>query len=183
MDADKERYNMRMILRLIILALIVVIGICFMAPSCCVCRQTPAQQTIIKDSVAVHIKDSVSVRDSVVFVQMPIENSQNILPQMLPSHLETSLAESDAWVDSLGLHHTLKNKAKPIEVHVPVTEHFTETETQHETDTTNIIPVEVERDFTWWERFRLRAFWWLFGIAICLAGLMVLTLRKFIFKK
>ena len=178
MDPDKERENMKNVLRFLILAVIVLAGFCLMMTSCCVCKPLP-EQTVIRDSVAVHIKDSLSVRDSVVFVQMPVENSQNILPETHRSKLETSLARSEAWVDSLGLHHTLENKAKPIEVHVPVTDHYTEVDTGHSETTTHTITQEVEREFTWWEKVRLRAFWWLAGAVLLL---LVWTFRKPIIK-
>lgn len=47
------------------------------------------------------------------------------------------------------------------------------------------VPVEVERAFTWWERFRLSAFWWLVGIVASLAAYafrtpLLMLIRKII---
>lgn len=133
--------------------------------SCGVCKPVPKDQVNIRDSVVVNYKDSLNVRDSLVLVPVPVESSQNILPEFVPSHLETSLAASDAWVDSLGLHHTLANKEKPIPVHVPVTEHIISIDTQQsqEMSHTHTEYVEVEKPLTWWQNFRIRAFWWLLG--------------------
>ena len=59
-------------------------------------------------------KDSLVVRTELVSVAIPLE-SHTIVTPTKKSHLETSLAESDAEIDSLGmLHHTLVNKKDSI---------------------------------------------------------------------
>lgn len=149
---------------------------------CCVTKPKPGPDTIsVRDSVVVHVKDSVNivdcvvVRDSVVYVELPKEQSQNVLPKEMSSHLETSLAVSDAFVDTLGLlHHSLENKDESLPVHVPVTEHTTTTEQTSQKDSVSVHEDShdhteyVEREFTGWEKFRLDAFWWL--IVLCLIG-------------
>lgn len=144
---------------------------------CGVCKHKPTHsETHIKDSTVVHIKDSLVVRDSVVYVQVPVEQSQNILPTFLPSHLETSVAESDAFVDSLGLHHTLKNKEAELQVHVPVTEHYHENTSLNssESSTVQTATVEVEKELSWWQKFRLKAFW----ILLAVSGVFVYSIIK-----
>ena len=166
-------------------------------PSCSVCKHTPSGlQQNIKDSTAINfkdslrIRDSVAVRDSLVPVPIPVEQSVSKLPAFkFPSHLETSIAESDAYVDSTGvLHHTLKNKSdKTLNAHVPVTEHFQSTEhTQHgstvqssEKAEKETITVEVEREFTLWEKARLRAFW---PLLLALLASLLWIFRKPILK-
>ena len=55
-------------------------------------------------------KDSLIVRTKLVSIALPLE-SHTIVTPTKKSHLETSVAESDAEIDSLGLlHHTLANK-------------------------------------------------------------------------
>lgn len=147
-----------------------------LAASCCPCRHLPTHtETTAKDSVAVHnhnshsVVDSTSVRDSTIHAPLPVENSQNILPAIVPSHLETSLAESDAYVDSLGLHHTLRNKDTTLDVHVPVTEHYhheqhdqqTDTTVHHSSDKKETVPEYIDKPLTSWQRFRIKSFWWL----------------------
>lgn len=92
------------------------------------------------------------------------------------SHLETDYAISDAGINEDGsLFHSLINKNDSIPVLVPVTH-----------DTVVIakckeIPVpvpeikEVERDFSWWERFRLQSFWYL---SSCLLVILIFVCRK-----
>ena len=54
-------------------------------------------------------KDSLVVHTELVSIALPLESHSIITKSK--SHLETSLAESDAEIDSLGLlHHTLVNK-------------------------------------------------------------------------
>ena len=73
------------------------------------------------------------------------------------SHLENPYAKSDAVISGGLLYHTLESIPQTIEttVLVPVTDTlWKESEVIPET-------VEVEREFTWWEKVRLRSFWWL----------------------
>ena len=166
-------------------------------PSCSVCKHTPSGlQQNIKDSTAINfkdslrIRDSVAVRDSLVPVPIPVEQSVSKLPAFkFPSHLETSIAESDAYVDSTGvLHHTLKNKSdKTLNAHVPVTEHFQSTEHTQQGSTVQssekaekeTLYVEVEREFTLWEKVRLRAFW---PLLLALLASLLWIFRKPILK-
>ena len=59
-------------------------------------------------------KDSLIIRTELISVALPLE-SHTIVTPTKKSHLETSVAESDAEIDSLGLlHHTLVNKKDSI---------------------------------------------------------------------
>ena len=59
-------------------------------------------------------KDSLVVHTELVSVALPLE-SHTIVTPTKKSHLETSVAESDAEIDSLGmLRHTLINKKDSI---------------------------------------------------------------------
>lgn len=68
-------------------------------------KQIPVVQvekTVIKDSL-VYIRDTI-------YIPLPTEEKE-VKTTADSSHLETSLAKSDAWIDSTGhLNHTLKNK-------------------------------------------------------------------------
>ena len=58
-------------------------------------------------------KDSLIVHTELVSIALPLESHSIITKSK--SHLETSVAESDAEIDSLGmLHHTLVNKKDSI---------------------------------------------------------------------
>ena len=63
-------------------------------------------------------KDSLIVRTELISVAIPLE-SHTIVTPTNKSHLETSVAESDAEIDSLGmLHHTLTNKKDSIKTKI-----------------------------------------------------------------
>lgn len=105
---------------------------------CATIRPVPVEtntnvQTTIKDSLVIH-------RDTITY-QVPIESSQAF--QVQSSHLETTVAISDAVVDSTGLlNHTLVNKPIKLEKEIVyvdkvVTEY-------RDSVVTKEIPVEVE---------------------------------------
>lgn len=60
----------------------------------------PVEVLIIRDSTVISRIDSITI--------IPVERSMSV--GLDSSHLETSLAVSDAWTDSTGLHHSLVNK-------------------------------------------------------------------------
>lgn len=63
-------------------------------------------------------KDSLIVQTKLVSAAIPLE-SHTIVTPTKKSHLETSVAESDAEIDSLGLlHHTLVNKKDSIKTKI-----------------------------------------------------------------
>lgn len=95
------------------------------------------------------------------------------------SHLENDYAVSDARIMPDGtLHHTLETKPqeKPIEFDRPV-ERKDSVVYKYRTRT-DVMTVEVEKPLTWWQKFRLEAFWWFLGLLGVLGILGVLIIRK-----
>lgn len=124
------------------------------------------------DSIRIETVTITKLDTVTVFVEVPAQSAERHTAAG-NSHLETDFAQSDAWINDDGtLSHTLENKPQSLAADVTVPN------TCQETNTANVsvkeIPVEVptivevERDFTWWEQFRLKAFWFL--IIIILAG-------------
>lgn len=99
-------------------------------------------------------KDSLVLRDSVVFVELPKE-SQAVETFSDSSHLETSLATSDAIVRDGLLKHTLKNKLKRYEVPIQVPERYIISEASASYNRVIREVVEVEKELTWWQKFRM----------------------------
>ena len=61
-------------------------------------------------SIEANKEKETIVIDTVYRSKLPVENSANVLPVQQRSDLQTSLARSAAWVDSVGmLHHSLTN--------------------------------------------------------------------------
>ena len=90
---------------------------------CATIRPVPVQtttqvQTVVKDSVVIH-------RDTVT-LEIPVETSSSF--QVQSSHLETTVALSDAYVDSTGLlNHTLSNKPFKLEKEIVYQDRVIET--------------------------------------------------------
>ena len=120
----------------------------------------------------------VEYRDRVVHdtatVEVPVE-VEKIVTRDTVSHLENNWAKSDAMVSDGFLHHSLESKPRIIQV--PVEVHVTDTVWKEQ----EIKEVEklVEKELTWWQRFRLEAFPWLL---LAVAVLLLFAFRKFIFK-
>lgn len=132
--------------------------------SCCPCRHLATGTT---DSTRVEVRERiVKVRDTVV-VELPAERVEVITPDTT-STVQTSTAISTATVSGGVLTHSIENKQmairKPTEVRVELRDSIIYRDRQ----TTEI--VEVERELTWWQRFRLDAFWALFAIVGVIVG-------------
>lgn len=128
------------------LALVAMISV-----SCAV--QKPAQETV-RDSVIMTIRDSVIIRDSIVFVALPEGSASTRLPATDTSRLETSLAESEAYVSDGRIHHTLKNRSDAL---LPVTVQFKERLRSADKSLVRyqriVEKVEVEKQLSRWQRF------------------------------
>ena len=68
----------------------------------------PIHQVVVDHVVETHVKDSLVIRDSIVTI--PQEVYTNLTWKYDTLHLETSLASATAWVDSLWLRGSMKNK-------------------------------------------------------------------------
>lgn len=86
---------------LVVLFFILPVGCCGTKKT----KQIPViqvEKTVIKDSL-IYLKDTI-------YIPLPTEEKE-VKTTADSSHLETTLAKSDAWIDSTGhLNHTLKNK-------------------------------------------------------------------------
>ena len=139
------------------------VALCAAIAGCC-----PAQHltTSHSDTTRVEVREVVRLVTDTVEVQVPVEVQTAIVPDS--SHLETSYATSDAYLTAEGqLYHSLSNKAgaRPIEIK---REFVVRDSVVYRTQIDKQV-VEVERDFTKFERFQMTAFW-------VLSALLVATL-------
>lgn len=112
-----------------------VILIAIMLSGCGVHHHLPSvnQQLIIKDSTVVHTE--------LVHVPLPSE-SYSVITKEKKSHLETSLAVSDAEIDSTGnLHHSIANKKDSIKFKVLYKDRYVYRDSLVKVE----VPVEVEK--------------------------------------
>ncbi len=132
----------------------------------------PSPPVIVNNTDSVRIEYIETLRIDTVTVEIPIpaESAKQAVSDST-SHLETSIAESDAWINPDGtLGHSIKNKEKGLKTNalVPVKDAQTNNTkvSVKEIPVPYPEPVYIERDFTKWESFRLGAFWYLVTAAI-----------------
>lgn len=131
-----------------------------------------------RDSVIVHVLDSIILRDTVIMVEVPKESDKSILPDTDTSYLQTSLAESEAYVANGRLHHSLRNKSEmllPVKVRYVDRARVEKSEMmawRHMVET-----VEVEKELSKWQSFIMALG---YGLLIAAAGWLVWKLSKII---
>lgn len=121
-------------------------------------------------------RDSVRIiehtKDSLIYVPIPLEKNQVIVELGDTSRLETSVAKSEAYINKDGrICHTLENKSGHtlpaiVPVHSKDVYHGIEN-TKKET-LTRTLTVYKEKELTWWQRFRMKGFWWLLLTTVAL---------------
>lgn len=152
------------------------------ATGCGLGKHLPTE-THTKDSTVVNYVDStvISIKDSTVFIQLPAEESSAILPDGYHSHVRTSLAESDAWVEDGLLHHTIRNRSDyklPVVVPITTTASVIRQDSDHSSLAQRTVIKEVERKLTWWQRFRIGSYFWLLALAVIGWRREIMTLLK-----
>lgn len=86
-----------------------------------------------------------------VTVPVPAQSVENVTADTT-SHLETDVARSDCWLDSLGrLHHTLENKPVELPAQVPVKSYERDSIVYRDRP----VPYSVERGLTRWEQTKM----------------------------
>ncbi len=121
-------------------------AICILLIGC----RCPKEITATQDSIVTVIRERIVEVHDTAFVDIPVESKNHDGGRT--SHLETSMAISDAWIDTTGkLHHTLDNIPQKIQVpkviYVPVAD--TSHSEVHNSDNTKV--VEVEKPLPWWK--------------------------------
>ena len=115
------------------------------------CSTPRVVQDYQRDSVRIIVKDSTIFKDSVVLVEIPTERERLVATATDTSHLETSVAWSEAYVADGRLHHTLQNKDAllPVKIMIPEKVH---TELNKNTMIVRQT-VEVEKELSKWQNF------------------------------
>lgn len=134
--------------------------------------------------VVLHDNDSIRVETVIKTIYVPVTAEFEIPQQSASnvttadsSHVETDIAESDAWLNPDGtLGHTINNKPGKLETNVYVPQ----TTEQNNRDAVKVkevpvpepYPVEIERRFTVLEQIKLAAFWYLVSAVIVCIGFL-----------
>ena len=117
------------------------------------CSTPRVVQDYQRDSVVYIVKDSTIFKDSVVLVEIPTERERLVATATDTSHLETSVAWSEAYVADGKLFHTLQNKDAllPVKITIPEKVHTEQREKAMVWKQTEI--VEVEKELSKWQNF------------------------------
>ena len=142
----------------------------------CSCAAQKAAQETQRDSVRVETIERTVYKDSIIFVPLPAENDAATLPDSDTSRLETSLAESEAFVKDGQLHHCLRNKETLLPVPVKLPSVIRQEYAYALRDRKVVEVVEVERELSWWQRTLLTLSG---GILAAAAVWILLKLGKF----
>ncbi len=124
-----------------------------------------------RDSLVVHVRDSIVYRDSIIYVPVPEGGDKAKLPDTDTSFLQTSVAESEAYVKDGVLHHSLRNRSEaiiPIKVSIPERIHAEERGLTRYLK--EVQRIEEEKELSRWQRF-LQTLGW----AVLIAGAMWLA--------
>lgn len=116
-------------------------------------------------------KDSLVIHTELISVALPLESHSIITKKK--SHLETSVAESDAEIDSLGLlHHTLVNKKDSLKREIQYVDKIV----FKDSIITKEVPIEVDKPIPYIPKFHQFTFvlFWIFVLFI-----VVKVIRKF----
>ena len=126
---------------------------------------------IPSSNIKIVSKDSLIVRTELISVALPLESHSIITKKK--SHLETSLAESDAEIDSLGLlHHTLVNKKDTLKTKIQYVDKIS----YRDSIEVREVPVEVPVPVRYIPKFYQFTFilFWIFVLFI-----VIKVIRKF----
>ena len=139
---------------------------------------TPKAVLEQKDSTVIHIKDSIRFRDSLVLVPVPEGADKAKMPDTDTSFLQTSVAESEAFVKDGVLHHSLRNRSEAvIPIRITIPERIRTEERGLTRYLKQVERIEVEKELSRWQRF-LQGLGWTDLIAVVLW--IINQLRKFI---
>lgn len=144
-----------------------------LAPGCGALKNSAhlAENTKNEYTDSLGIKDEV--KDSIIYVPIPLEAGQAIVTIGDTSRLETSVAKSTAFIDKNGhLRHTLENKSdRRLQAIVPVrTKTIYHGVVNNKTQAVKLTnTIYKEKELTSWQKFRLSAFGWLCTIIMALA--------------
>ena len=134
-----------------------------------------SQKYLPSSNIRIIAKDSLVVHTELVSVAIPLESHSIITKSK--SHLETSVAESDAEIDSLGLlHHTLTNKKDSIKTKIQYVDKIV----YRDSIETKEVPVEVKVPVRYIPKFHQFTFilFWIFVLFIVIKLLIKLGFLK-----
>ena len=133
------------------------------------------QKYLPSSNIKIVSKDSLIIHTELVSVAIPNESHSIITKSK--SHLETSVAESDAEIDSLGLlHHTLVNKKDSIKTKIQYVDKII----YRDSIEVQEVPVEVKVPVPYIPKFHQFTFIFFLGFVLFI---IVKVVKKFVIFK
>jgi hypothetical protein len=140
------------------------------------------KHVVVNNNTEVQTRDSIIFRDStrlvdsIIYVEIPREKVMEIISQIDTSYLETSIAESYAYVDttSLMIVHSLANKDTVLQEKIVYKDRYITTEkiVYRDSIETKEIPVEVQIE----KKVYPKTYWWLLGFFVIVVGIFVVKI-------
>ena len=130
---------------------------------------TPRRTTIIEHKTETHYIDSTRWHDSTIYYTIPIERYRDYASLLDTLRLETSLAKSEAYIDTTNntIKGSIENKGDSLKTVIKWKEHIVYRDSIEYKE----VPVEVVKEVTKYPK----SYWWLLGATI-------LTVLYFAFK-
>ena len=130
-----------------------------------------------KDSTVIHIKDSIRFRDSLILVPVPEGADKAKLPDTDTSFLQTSVAESEAYVKDGVLYHSLRNRAEAvIPIRVTIPERIRTEDKGLIRYLKTVERIEVKKELSRWQKFIMTIG---YSFLIAVLGWLIWKLSKF----
>lgn len=147
----------------------------FILVSCGSAKYIPTETKIVYNYIDSTI---VSYKDSIIFIEIPVERIVDVVAQYDTSKLETTVAKSTAYVDTTThtLKHSLTNKDTVVKKEVKI--EYVDRIVYKDSVIVEHVPVEVPVEKIVYPK----VFWWLLGWAIlCLLFFVLKIYKKFAF--
>ena len=137
--------------------------ICLILAFCGLISGCSSPRYLPSSNIKIIAKDSLYIHTELISVALPLESHSIITKKK--SHLETSVATSDAEIDSLGLlHHTLVNKKDSLKSKIQYVDKII----YRDSIQTKEVPFEVEKPVPYIPKFYQFTFilFWIFVLFI-----------------
>lgn len=144
-----------------------------MLPACCPCKHLT---TSTRDSIRVETVIRTERVPDTVLVEVPVEVIRQKVRDTT-SHLETSFAASDAWINPDGsLFHSLENKAQKRPVATKKEVVYRDSIVYRDRETEPV--VEVAQPLTWWQQTQMRGFYMLLALLVIVCRKQIAAVVK-----
>lgn len=149
--------------------------LCLILAFCGLISGCSSPRYIQSSNIKIIAKDSLVVHTELISVAIPLESHSIITKKK--SHLETSVATSDAEIDSLGmLHHTLVNKKDSIKTKIQYVDKIS----YRDSIEVKEVPVEVPVPVRYIPKFYQFTFIFFLGFVLFI---IVKVVKKFVILK